>query len=535
MDEFHFRRKLRRVALLAAINCTLVTSSAFHLMADEGHLGASQQELRSLLQEGWQQQSVDRVEVPVPAETSKLRKLTPFETTAAKPMSLFSVSDDPNKPQAPKQLPTVTPSRDIGSRKSTPRLTAPNGYTLPPSKTTRLTTPKPTPRVPVVQKNVLPKTAPNVYGDSIEDLKREALRTIARDNGFGLVAPIVDGPEKQLTPNATTNNVPLPKQKSVLVHPEERVQVARPTKFMATLHTNKLREITQKQLDDARDRLRRGATYSAKQLATKALQNIVTMRDLQEGGNRHASELQDAFIAIRESSDFDSKFGPVDQPMLKRLVDVHKTSALKNRDLTSVAPLQAMDLYLTAAHDRLVAATGTVRAASDALVLLSRIEQIENTDGASHSEAVTVMLQSAAVTSDPNNAAAQYALGNNLLKQGMIPQAAKALQRGVQLSPSRQGYQRLMMAANRMKDDVTAQQCQVALRSRRLKSNSPVRQLTTRDFASTYKPSVQELARTEVERKTVSSVEVKMKPKIEAKPVSTAKRIFRSWVTPKFR
>ena len=188
----------------------------------------------------------------------------------------------------------------------------------------------------------------------------------------------------------------------------------------------------------------------------EALQSIVAMQDSKAGGNQRAKQLDIAMDAIRESEDFCGRFGPVDERALQRMVGVHETDALKNRDLENVSALEATEAYLAVAKTNLIAAAGGVQEASDALVLLGKIEKQMAGPADTHAPAVAVTLQRAAIEIAPNNALAYQALGTTLLDQGLVKQSAWALGRSIEIQPTRIGYEGLLEAARRLGDVETA-------------------------------------------------------------------------------
>lgn len=261
----------------------------------------------------------------------------------------------------------------------------------------------------------------------------------------------------------------------------------------ATIHTSRLRELARESLRRSSDRMRRQATHSAQKYAMEALRSIVAMQDSKAGGNQRAKQLDIAMDAIRESEDFCGRFGPVDERALQRMVGVHETDALKNRDLENVSALEATEAYLAVAKTNLIAAAGGVQEASDALVLLGKIEKQMAGPADTHAPAVAVTLQRAAIEIAPNNALAYQALGTTLLDQGLVKQSAWALGRSIEIQPTRIGYEGLLEAARRLGDVETARMCLDSLQNSRIANQTNVRKLEPAAFASTYKPNMNEL------------------------------------------
>lgn len=261
----------------------------------------------------------------------------------------------------------------------------------------------------------------------------------------------------------------------------------------ATIHATRLRELARDSLRDSLHRMQRQATHSARKYAMEALRSIVAMRDAEEGGNRHAKQLDVALDAIRESEDFCGRYGVVDQNALRRMVAVHETEVLKGRDLENVSSLEATETYLAVAKQNLKAAAGGFCEASDALVLLGKIEKQMSRPGDTHAAAVAVTLQRAAIEIAPTNGQGYQELGTTLLDQGLVQQAAGALSRSVDLQPTRKGYERLLQASRRLGDVETARLCLESLRDPSILSETPVKKLSPEVFAATYKPNLSEL------------------------------------------
>jgi hypothetical protein len=269
---------------------------------------------------------------------------------------------------------------------------------------------------------------------------------------------------------------------------ELRVPRAEPVRTTSP-HATRLRTVAQESLRNAQHRLQRQATHSAKRHATDALRSIVAMRDAQAGGNRHMKHLQIAFDAIRESKDFGGQFGEIDLNALKRMVTVHETDVLKNRDLDDVSGLEATESYLAVARTNLVLAADGASEASDALVLLGQIEKRQSESGNAHGAAVAVSLQRAAIEIEPSNALGYRELGTTLLNQGLVDEAAWALNKSIDIYPTRSSYQRLLEASRRLGDVGTARVCLASLQDPRLKSEIPVKQLSSEQFAASYRPN----------------------------------------------
>ncbi|MGI9472500.1 MAG: hypothetical protein ACR2NZ_13245 [Rubripirellula sp.] len=256
----------------------------------------------------------------------------------------------------------------------------------------------------------------------------------------------------------------------------------------SSLQATRLRKLGQETLQQAFERAGRGAHHSAKKYATDALRLTIATRDAMDGGNRHAKALEAAFDAIRESEDFCGRYGAANANALSRMVSSHQTPVLKERDASTVSAYEAADAYLSYARERIVSASGEMPEASHALVLLGRLEKQVSRSSRTYTDAVTVTLHRAAIDVQPSNAAAYRALGTTLLDQGLTEQASWALQRSVEITPTRPAYEGLLEVARRSGDAVAARACTAALNHPALGSEIPVMRLNASEFASTHRP-----------------------------------------------
>ena len=252
----------------------------------------------------------------------------------------------------------------------------------------------------------------------------------------------------------------------------------------ATIADSRLREQARDRLGQAYTSLNRDAVHTAKFQATEALRLVVAMRDAASSTNEHTTRLHQALDAIRESADFNGRFGIVDRPALARMVQAHTTDVLKNRDLSDLSSLQATEMYLAAATTDLVAACGSSREASDALVLLGCVEKKMSTGLGPDSAAVALAMQRAAVAVDPENAWALRELGKTLDRQGLSQQAFDALQSSVALYPARTSYVLLLGVARKLGDVETARSCIDVIESPATIDDFPVHRLPPEQFSA---------------------------------------------------
>lgn len=501
-----------------------------------------------------QRPTVERLNVKQRAEAiqARLKAISQSSVQAAKP-----IADPHGKPQARRPLAVETaPPKPSPRRKDKPTTSGPirNGVTAPATKTANdlpgptkpekqlstLAEAAKTSAVPSTvakksqrvaegtlagAKDAKPKAVPKESTPKIVATKR--VETIFEDKTSGtLESPIrsqPDGPASsslsRVAATPKTKNVqarPAADAKQVTISDQTR-QIAENDGFallplkdvdsdqaselvadqpfqLSTIHATRLQELAIQSLRKAADRFRRQATHSAKKYTLESLRLIVSMRDAQTGGNQHARQLDQAFDALRESKDFCGRFGPLDQNAIQRMVDSHETQALKDRDIKNLSALEATEAYLNLARENLVRACGGVSEACDALVLLGKIEKQMARPGETHGAAVAVTLQRAAVVIEPNSSHAYGELGATLMQQGLIDQAALALQQSVEMRPTRIGYQRLLEVSRRLGDADTARRCVTSLQKPDLQDSIRVKTLSPVEFAATHRPQLASIA-----------------------------------------
>ena len=590
MDESRFNRRfVRRLALMAAIQCATVTAivpySMYSCFADDLPRATSNDDgsMRSLLSNGWDKSiRADESSNDIAAEAKQWTKLnraapkkthsTPMQTQLPKRQQLIESKLTRMSEHAPNLVPLqiqaveavqIQPQKQLALLPPTmasQRVAKERARQLDRNAKTDLATPiLPSPK----------STRTSLSEEWIQEQQKSALSRVARDQGFALVSPSGTSFAKtnsgHLKANPIAHSVASPKRelnarspyqmppfkanaaeansaksrpveshavesKAITSNPALPDPVYRPSP-LSTVHAAKLQEVAIDNLREASDRLHRGATFSAKRLTIKALNNIVQMRDLEDGGNEHAKQFEAAMTAIRESKDFRNELGAVNQRAIKRLVAIHSTDVLKKRDLSPVTTLHALECYLLVAQQKLIQSTQGVPVASQALTLLGQIERTMADVSDTHASATALTFQNAAVAIEPANVMAQFNLGQDLYAQKLYEQAFDAFSVCVQKRPNRRSYQMLMKTAQRLGDQKTARDCMVALRNPQLPSTTPVRRLKAADFASTYQPD------NRVARNSPAEI-AKATEQLDAKPVSGKTKIgskLKGWISDKFR
>lgn len=264
-------------------------------------------------------------------------------------------------------------------------------------------------------------------------------------------------------------------------------------------HHARTAELAQSAVDQLRSAhfaARRGALHSAKESATQTLRIIASLRDSQTGDNLHTSQLNEAITAIRESTDFTGRYGPVDHAALHRLVEVHQTPALHGVNTSTLTAERAIEAYLNYARQRWVESTIGGPLAAEATMILANLESATLTPQSNsdltesrsrlHASELALMYRRAAVEIGPDNPQATAELGRNLLNRSMPAIAKELLLLSVQQKPTRQSVEDLMRAANESGDDQLAAECQQQLASTGLPSELPVQVMSPSQFAETH-------------------------------------------------
>ncbi|SMP51945.1 hypothetical protein SAMN06265222_103381 [Neorhodopirellula lusitana] len=274
-----------------------------------------------------------------------------------------------------------------------------------------------------------------------------------------------------------TNNEPLP--------PSDQIDIGSRKSQLAATAVEQLRL--------ANWSAKRGAIASAQAAATQTLRTIALLRDTQAGGNLHTQQLNECFVAIRESTDFAGRYGPVDTDAIKRLIEVHQTPTLKQVSTSQLTASRAVEAYLQFAKTRLVEATQGGPLAAEAAMILADVESWV-ADGAVepptehsklHASALALTYRRAAVEIAPENPDAAAKLGRTLLRRS-IPTAAKDyLLQSVNAEPTRQRVESLLEAAARSGDFILVDQCEKQLAATPLPSELPIQMMSPQDFART--------------------------------------------------
>lgn len=119
----------------------------------------------------------------------------------------------------------------------------------------------------------------------------------------------------------------------------------------------------------------RGALFTAQSELVQALRAVAQTLDAFEAGRAHGESLALALRAMREAADFTPAGASIDTMLdIQKIVDGHRTPALKDENLDTMTGLVAQQRYLAYAQRQLAAACGRIPAASRVLHALGRMQ-----------------------------------------------------------------------------------------------------------------------------------------------------------------
>jgi tetratricopeptide (TPR) repeat protein len=202
--------------------------------------------------------------------------------------------------------------------------------------------------------------------------------------------------------------------------------------------------------------LRRGANYSARQEAENAVSLLVRHIDLVDNKFRSEPAWRSALQALRESEDFTrAQYTTADKDMLRRLIDSHDTSVLKDSDLSEISPLIAAQHYQQYATLELASAAQGHPWASELFYAIGRTYQAEadiDTIRVDSLRANALTFYRAARTTLPTNAVACNQLGFLLLQLDRAEEAREALIAAVRTKQDEAYLANLAEASRRLGD-----------------------------------------------------------------------------------
>jgi tetratricopeptide (TPR) repeat protein len=195
--------------------------------------------------------------------------------------------------------------------------------------------------------------------------------------------------------------------------------------------------------------------FAARDELTKALQLIAQARDVQQGGNLHATALNAGLTALAEARDFSAPDGrPAAVVDVAAVASTHRTPLLKTTSAAGeLSPVVAQQQYFGLAQVQLVVAASGQPVASQALYRLGRLQSaLAASDAAPqalHGPQAMVFHQ-AALAIDGNNHLAANELGVLLARYGQLENARALLQHSVKLRPQVESWHNLAVVHRRL-------------------------------------------------------------------------------------
>ncbi len=212
------------------------------------------------------------------------------------------------------------------------------------------------------------------------------------------------------------------------------------------------------QINEARQKLSRGAVMVARRDGWDVLQQVAQYRADEMQNALPVSTLASARIAIEEAQDFLGRYGPVDTVALKRFIEAHETQALKKVDVSQLTGHLAADTYFEEARRLLLMSTGGGPLVAQALTLIadSHLQQGTEVD-----QAIALTCLRAAVGSNSGDGKVANQLGYELLRVGRLDEAEQALRYSLAAAPTPAAWQNLAELYRQHGDLEQARMCAV--------------------------------------------------------------------------
>jgi hypothetical protein len=219
--------------------------------------------------------------------------------------------------------------------------------------------------------------------------------------------------------------------------------------------------------DQAAAMARRGMLYSANTELVKGLTLISQAQDVQQRTAAHVAALTAGLTALEEARDFadarNQKGGAIDVAVIARN---HQTK-LPGTMESGTSPVVAQQQYFGFAQQRLTFAGGGLRASSEILFRLGRLQTAmatrDNDPEALHAPQAIVFHQ-AALATDANNWLAANELAVLYARYGQLPQARQLLVQSVMIHPHRQGWNNLAIVHRRLGETELAQRAEAEVK-----------------------------------------------------------------------
>jgi len=205
----------------------------------------------------------------------------------------------------------------------------------------------------------------------------------------------------------------------------------------------------------------RKAYFAARAEFIIALRMLAQALDAERGGSRHSEDLAAGLAAIEEADDFIPSGSRLEADLnLAVIVKSHRTPALKQAELTAMAPMAALRAYFTFAQQRLAEAMDGELAGSMALHGLGKLHAAlarEPNTRIVAAEPKAMAYFQAALLTFPNNLMAANDLGVLLARSGNWEQARRFLEHAVAVNPQSESWRNLMKVYQHVGDAARAE------------------------------------------------------------------------------
>jgi tetratricopeptide (TPR) repeat protein len=183
----------------------------------------------------------------------------------------------------------------------------------------------------------------------------------------------------------------------------------------------------------------RGAIYSARSQLVQALRELAEAYDEVEATMDHSRALNAALRAIEESHDFERRHAlSTERVDVARLVAGHRTTVLKDQNVSTMRPAEAAEIYQQHAVEQVTTAVQQSAAASLPMYGLGRISAATakvQLPSEGQDVADAVVWYQAALQTDPCNVAVAHELGTLYARRGEWQLAKSVLQRAINIRP----------------------------------------------------------------------------------------------------
>ncbi len=229
-------------------------------------------------------------------------------------------------------------------------------------------------------------------------------------------------------------------------------------RWLRTSTSSASREVSRRLIEQASAEYAIGAWASAETSAWEGLRFAAEAVELasRENANSPAdgphaaalANLQIARTAIREARDFGGQYGAGDRASIRRMAMSHQTAVLDSQPVDTLTAADAIDRYLDEARVRLSGIASQSVEAAQAMDLLAAI-YLGRADVKTLPSSTALCLRRAALQGQPGNASLALRLGMHLADLGLYREARWALEHSLNLEPSQEASEALVLVLRR--------------------------------------------------------------------------------------